>query len=45
VPYNYNLNFEGGKQVAMKTANYEELCVAVMLCVIANVNKLPPYVY
>jgi hypothetical protein len=28
----------------MKTTSYEKLHVAVMLCITANGNKLPPYV-
>jgi hypothetical protein len=32
------------KQVAMKTTGYKKLHVTAMLCIIANGNKLPPYV-
>jgi hypothetical protein len=44
MPCNYTVNFEGEKQVAMKTTGYEKLRVTVMLYLTANGNKLPPYI-
>jgi hypothetical protein len=44
MPRNYTINLKGGKQLTMKTTGYEKLCVAVMLCIIVNGNKLPPYI-
>jgi hypothetical protein len=44
ITYNYTINFKGEKQVEMKTTGYKQLGVTVMLCITANVNKLPPHI-
>jgi hypothetical protein len=44
IAYNYTINFEGEKQVAMKTTGYKQLRVTVMLCITTNVNKSPPHI-
>jgi hypothetical protein len=44
MPCSCTINFKEVKQVAMKTTGYEKLRVAVMLCITASGNKLPPYI-
>jgi hypothetical protein len=43
MPHSYTINLKGKKQVAVKTTDYEKLCVIVMLCIPTTSNKLPPY--
>jgi hypothetical protein len=40
----YTVNFKGGKQVALKTTGYKKLGDTVMMCITANVSKLPPHI-
>jgi hypothetical protein len=40
----YTVGGNGGKSVAIKTSGYEKMGVIVMLVVLADGTKLPPYV-
>jgi len=40
----YIVDDTGGKSVAIKTSGYEKMGVSVMLVVLADGTKLPPYV-
>jgi len=39
----YTVDDNGGKSVAIKTSGYEKMGVSVMLVVLADGTKLPPY--
>jgi hypothetical protein len=40
----YSVDDTGRKSVAIKTSGYEKIGVSVMLLVLADSTKLPPYV-
>jgi hypothetical protein len=44
MPPNHAVDDTGAKSVAVKTSGHEKMRVTIMLAVLADGNKLPPYV-